>query len=194
MTHILIAEDHPICAAMVTQAVRSRDKYAMISEVASLQETLSHLKHSDVDLLVLDLVLADSSGMSTLACVRVERPEVPVVIFSGSDDRRVTRQAYILGARAVISKAASVAALTSTIFAVLNGDEPDREFLSEDEAAPLFDGPLRILPSLLRGSSNREIAQELGLSEATVKRHLVVIYRALGVNSRSQAMVELQSR
>ena len=189
---ILVADDHPICSAMVSLAMRDRLPEAEISEVISIQQVLEHLDSQSIDLLVLDLSLSDCSGLKGLALVRAARPDMPVVIFSSSNDQRLLHHAMVLGARKILSKELSREEIGSELSATLVESDGSSTEIDGRTVTQLPNGPLRVVPLLLEGNSNRAIAQTLGLSEITVKKHLSAVFRGLGVNKRSQAILELQ--
>ena len=195
MDRIVVADDHPLFRAALRSAVEKAAPGAAIEECASLAEARAALARP-VDLLLLDLKLSDSEGMAGLAAIRAEHPAAPVVVVSASEDATVVRHVQGLGAAGFIPKSAALPQMVEAIGAVLAGDGwwPD---LPEAEAgddlagrvASLTPSQLRILEGLKAGRLNKQIAFDLGVSEATIKAHLTSVFRKLGVQNRTQAVI-----
>ena len=116
------------------------------------------------------------------------------------DDDASVRRALAAGASGFVSKASSGEVLALAVREVLEGGMPtpranlpacDDHLRSPVERYGLTNAQARVMELLATGGSNREIASKLGLTEGTVKVHMTAIYRALGVSSRSQALVLL---
>ncbi|MGQ2974023.1 MAG: LuxR C-terminal-related transcriptional regulator, partial [Brevundimonas mediterranea] len=143
--------------------------------------------------------LSDSEGMAGLAAVRAEHPVVPVAVVSASEEASVVRRALALGAAGFIPKSAALPQMVEAITAVLAGDAwaPETpEAAGEDDlaarVASLTPSQLRILEGLKAGRLNKQIAFDLGVSEATIKAHLTSVFRKLGVYNRTQAVILAQ--
>ena len=120
---------------------------------------------------------------------------MPIIVVSAAREPAVVRRAYELGASAYIDKSASLDEIAGTVRAVLDG-----EIFAPPEAAPansfaqraaqLTPQQWRVLALMVQGDQNKQIAYKLGVGEATVKAHVTVILRKLGVRSRTQAVIE----
>ena len=195
MDRIVVADDHPLFRAALRSAVEKAAPDAAIEECASLIEVRAALSQP-VDLLLLDLKLSDSEGMAGLAAIRAEHPAAPVAVVSASEDAPVVRHVLGLGAAGFIPKSAALPQMVEAIGAILAGDGwwPD---LPEDETdddlagrvGSLTPSQLRILEGLKAGRLNKQIAFDLGVSEATIKAHLTSVFRKLGVQNRTQAVI-----
>ena len=195
MDRIVVADDHPLFRAALRSAVEKAAPDAAIEECASLVEVRAALSQP-VDLLLLDLKLSDSEGMAGLAAIRAEHPAAPVAVVSASEDAPVVRHVQGLGAAGFIPKSAALPQMVEAIGAVLAGDGwwPDLPEVdgSDDLAgrvASLTPSQLRILEGLKAGRLNKQIAFDLGVSEATIKAHLTSVFRKLGVQNRTQAVI-----
>ncbi|KAK0350451.1 hypothetical protein LTR94_028982, partial [Friedmanniomyces endolithicus] len=192
MDRIVVADDHPLFRAALRSAVEKAAPDAVIDECASLAEAKNAVQ-APVDLLLLDLKLSDSEGMAGLAAIRAEHPAVPVCVVSASEDGSVVRHALGLGAAGFIPKSATLSQMVEAISAILAGDTwaPDVSELKEDDlsakVASLTPSQFRILEGLKAGRLNKQIAFDLGVSEATIKAHLTSVFRKLGVQNRTQA-------
>ncbi len=198
MDRIVVADDHPLFRAALRSAVDKAAPGAEVVECASLAEARAAMVAGAVDLLLLDLKLSDSEGMAGLAAVRAEQPTVPVAVVSASEDAPVVRHALGLGAAGFIPKSSSLPQMVEAIAAILAGDSwaPDVPEADDDLAgrvASLTPSQLRILEGLKAGRLNKQIAFDLGVSEATIKAHLTSVFRKLGVHNRTQAVILAKS-
>jgi DNA-binding NarL/FixJ family response regulator len=201
-TRLVIADDHPLFRDALRQAVGSVVTSAKIDEAGSFEELTALLdQDSDVDLVLLDLSMPGISGFSGLIYLRAQFPAIPVVIVSASDDGGTIRQSLDFGASGFIPKRFGVDTLRDAIMKVLAGDvwvpaDTDLSSATDPELARLRDRlvtltpqQVRVLMMLSEGLLNKQIAYELGVSEATIKAHVSAILQKLGVESRTQAVI-----
>jgi DNA-binding NarL/FixJ family response regulator len=201
-THLVVADDHPLFRDALRQAVASVVASARIDEAGSFEELTALLdRESDVDLILLDLSMPGISGFSGLIYLRAQFPAIPVVIVSASDDVGTIRRSMDFGASGFIPKRFGVETLREAIGKVMNGDvwvpddidlagaaDPDMTRL-RDRLVTLTPQQVRVLMMLSEGLLNKQIAYELGVSEATIKAHVSAILQKLGVESRTQAVI-----
>ena len=201
MDRIVVADDHPLFRAALRSAVEKAAPGAVIAECASLAEVQAALAEAPTDLLLLDLKLSDSEGMAGLSRIRADHPAVPVAVVSASEEPPTVRRALALGAAGFIPKSAALAVMVEAINAILSGDSwaPDVGVPGPEEGdlevriASLTPSQLRILEGLRAGRLNKQIAFDLGVTEATIKAHLTSVFRKLGVQNRTQAVILAQS-
>lgn len=201
-THLVIADDHPLFRDALRQAVASVVTSAKINEAGSFAELTALLdRETDVDLILLDLSMPGISGFSGLIYLRAQFPAIPVVIVSASDDSATIRRSLDFGASGFIPKRFGVETLRDAIGKVMRGDvwipadidlsavaDPDMMKL-RDRLVTLTPQQVRVLMMLSEGLLNKQIAFELGVSEATIKAHVSAILQKLGVESRTQAVI-----
>lgn len=201
-THLVIADDHPLFRDALRQAVASVVASAKINEAGSFEELTALLdRETDVDLILLDLSMPGISGFSGLIYLRAQFPAIPVVIVSASDDSATIRRSMDFGASGFIPKRFGVETLRDAIGKVMRGDvwipadvdlsaagDPDMMKL-RDRLMTLTPQQVRVLMMLSEGLLNKQIAFELGVSEATIKAHVSAILQKLGVESRTQAVI-----
>jgi DNA-binding NarL/FixJ family response regulator len=201
-THLVIADDHPLFRDALRQAVATVVTSAKINEAGSFEELTALLEREpDVDLILLDLSMPGISGFSGLIYLRAQFPAIPVVIVSASDDAVTIRRSMDFGASGFIPKRFGVETLRDAIGKVMNGDvwvpadvdisaaaDPDMTKL-RDRLVTLTPQQVRVLMMLSEGLLNKQIAYELGVSEATIKAHVSAILQKLGVESRTQAVI-----
>ena len=201
-TRLVIADDHPLFRDALRQAVASVVTSAKIDEAGSFDELTALLEQdSEVDLILLDLTMPGISGFSGLIYLRAQYPAIPVVIVSASDDGGTIRRSLDFGASGFIPKRFGVETLRDAIVKVMDGDiwiPPDTDVSSaadpdmtrlRDRLVTLTPQQVRVLMMLSEGLLNKQIAYELGVSEATIKAHVSAILQKLGVESRTQAVI-----
>ena len=193
-SRIVIADDHPLFRSALAHAVGKVWSEAAIVEASSAAEARAALAEGAVEALLLDLHMADSTGLSVLMDLRQDYPALPIVIVSASEEPRVAAAAAQLGAAGFIPKSASLDAMREGLSAVQGGDGwfPEVNAGADDDLAriaSLTPAQRRILAAIRQGLLNKQIAYELAISEATVKAHITAILRKLGVSSRTQAVL-----
>ena len=192
---IIIVDDHPLFRSALAHAVGKVWPEAAIVEASSAAEARAVLGEGGAEALLLDLHMADSSGLSVLMDLRQDYPALPVVIVSASEEPRVAAAAAQLGAAGFIPKSSSLDAMREGLAAVRDGDgwfPAGGDCGADDDLAriaSLTPAQRRILAAIRQGLLNKQIAYELAISEATVKAHITAILRKLGVGSRTQAVL-----
>jgi DNA-binding NarL/FixJ family response regulator len=202
LTHLVIADDHPLFRDALRQTVSSVAPAAKIQEAGSFDDLTALLEQDgDVDLILLDLTMPGTSGFSGLIYLRAQYPAVPVVVVSASDDGATIRRSLDFGASGFISKRFGVDTLRDAILKVIDGNvwvPPDTDLSAaadpemtrlRDRLVTLTPQQVRVLMMLSEGLLNKQIAYELGVSEATIKAHVSAILQKLGVESRTQAVI-----
>ena len=157
------------------------------------------------DLLFLDLNMPGVSGFSALAYIRSNHESLPTVIVSALDDPAVIRRSIQHGASGFIPKSSPIATLEEGIRAVLDGEvwipegiDVSSDRLDNDEAtiaaalSSLTPHQFRVLMMLCEGLLNKQIAFQLGVSEATIKAHVTAILRKMHVHNRTQAVLAVE--
>ena len=202
LTRLVIADDHPLFRDALRQTVSSVAPAAKIEEAGSFDDLTALLEQDgDVDLILLDLTMPGTSGFSGLIYLRAQYPAVPVVVVSASDDGATIRRSLDFGASGFIPKRFGVDTLRDAILKVLDGSvwvPPDTDLSAatdpemtrlRDRLVTLTPQQVRVLMMLSEGLLNKQIAYELGVSEATIKAHVSAILQKLGVESRTQAVI-----
>jgi DNA-binding NarL/FixJ family response regulator len=200
----IIADDHPLFRGAMRQALEGIDANIEILEAGDLESARKKAgDHPEADLILLDLTMPGVSGLSGLIAFRAEFSSLPVVVVSATDDVSTMRRALELGASGFISKSASIDEIREGVRTVLGGGiwtPPDVDLGSEhdQEIASLIariqtltPQQGRVLGMLAEGLLNKQIAYELGVSEATIKAHVSAVLQKLGVDSRTQAVIQL---
>ncbi|MBV2186944.1 MAG: response regulator transcription factor [Rhizobium sp.] len=200
----IIADDHPLFRGALRQAVSGIDGKQTIIEAGDFEAARkAAATHSDAELMLLDLSMPGVSGFSGLMALRAEFASLPIVIVSASDDPTTIRRALELGASGFISKSSGIEDIRAAIQSVLEGDIwTPKNYQGGQEQDPdvadlisrlrtLTPQQSRVLGMLGEGLLNKQIAYELGVSEATIKAHVSAILLKLKVDSRTQAVIQL---
>ena len=199
---LVIADDHPLFRGALREAVGGLLEQVDIAEAGTFDELVSLLdRGSDVDLVLLDLTMPGARGFSGLMYMRAQYPSVPVIVVSANDDHAVIRRCMEFGASGFIPKTLGVDVMRTAISRILGGGvwtPPDVDLGAGSDAeaaelmtrmATLTPQQVRVLMMLSEGLLNKQIAYQLGVSEATVKAHVSAILQKLGVESRTQAVI-----
>ena len=192
----LVADDHPMVRDALASALAQAFAGAAVATAASLSQVQEVLnRQPEIDAVLLDLDMPGMDGMTGLGLLRSAYPTVPIIVVSAARDAATVRRAYDFGASAYIDKSASLEEIAAIVRAVLDGEifappaaEPSHTFAQR--AAQLTPQQWRVLSLMVQGDQNKQIAYKLGVGEATVKAHVTVILRKLGVRSRTQAVIE----
>ena len=202
MPTLLIADDHPLFREALRGVVGRTVPDAVLHE-ADTAEALYALveRHPDADLLLLDLNMPGARGFSALVHLRAQHPQLPIVIVSAREEPTVMRRALDHGALGFIPKSIHADTLGRALLQVLDGDRwvPDNVAAAaaadpdERDAAArvreLTPQQFRVLQMLGAGLLNKQMAYDLGVSEATIKAHMTAILRKLGASNRTQAVL-----
>jgi len=207
MPRLLIADDHPLFRAALRQAASEHLDDCSVREACDLQGVLDALATDpDIDLVLLDLHMPGSQGLSGLAALRGQYPAVAVLVVSAHDEPRVVRRVLDHGAAGFIPKSANPSEISEAVHAVLNCGNWLPSALARSVAAlpshpadadlaarlaRLTEQQYRVLALLGEGLLNKQIADRLGIQERTVKAHATAIFEKLGVRNRTQAGVLL---
>jgi DNA-binding NarL/FixJ family response regulator len=199
---LVIADDHPLFRGALREAVTGLFEHVDIAEAGTFNEVAELLERGgDVDLVLLDLTMPGVRGFSGLMYLRAQYPGVPVIVVSANDDPAAIRRCMEFGASGFIPKTLGVEAMRKAISRILGGGvwtPPDVDLSAGSDAetaelmarmATLTPQQVRVLMMLSEGLLNKQIAYQLGVSEATVKAHVSAILQKLGVESRTQAVI-----
>ncbi|MBU2917002.1 MAG: DNA-binding NarL/FixJ family response regulator [Psychrosphaera sp.] len=203
MANFLIADDHPLFREALIGALRTQFSELSIVESDSLESTIQQIEnHDDLDLVLLDLHMPGSGDLYGIIRIREDYPELPVAVISGSDQLDIISKVMGFGAMGFISKSSSSVQIAQAINNILEGDTwlppgiaHQIQALSSDDldlanrVAQLTPQQYRVLYLLHEGLLNKQIAYELNVTEATIKAHITAIFRKLGINNRTQAVL-----
>ncbi|WP_310462240.1 response regulator transcription factor [Sphaerotilus sp.] len=205
----LLVDDHALFRSGLMLLLAARFPDVVMREAEGLTPALAHLAaEPDIELVLLDLGLRDSQGLPTLRQLRAVSDERTIVVLSASDDADTVIAALNEGAAGFIPKTARGKAVEQALRVVLDGGIylppivysavaplPELEQTDEERTAEMIDRlglsprQVDVLRLLTAGQSNKVICRELDVAESTIKTHLLGLFRKLGVNSRTEAVV-----
>jgi len=216
---VLLVDDHPLILTALKAMIENLVPGVVVNAVSSAREARFTLRvQQDHDLMLLDLQLGDATGFELLTEVRRTDPELSVVVLSSSDRASDVIQAIDLGAMGFLPKrmttedladalrlvmAGGIYVPTMTVNPMRDAEEPstsaatlavgggtgNADSLPSYEELGVTPRQADVLLLLLQGKSNKDIARRLGLSVETIKDHVQAVLRALGVSSRTQAVL-----
>lgn len=204
---ILIVDDHPVVRHGIRSLLSNHADFEVVGEAASVSATLELITQLKPDIVLLDIRLAGESGLSLLN--RIEPFKTKVVILTSFDDEEHVRVALQGGAHGFILKSVSDEMLCGAIRTIHEGGQvlssqiarQMAQHLGADEAlAPAYDTlefddeEQRIIRLLIEGASNDQMAADLYMSVASVKRKLRNIFTKLRVQNRAQAAAVIVQR
>lgn len=203
---LLLVDDHAMFRQGLRHLLEMEEDLEVMAEAANAAEAEAHVDARVPDVVLMDVALPDQDGAATAANILRRHPGCRVLMLTMHGDQEKVLAALAQGAKGYVLKTASAEELVRAIRTVHQGEQ----FLSPTAAQALVTdwqrirqgkpdsgrlgltpGETEVLSLLAHGMSNREIAQHLFLSEKTVRNRLSVIFRKLGVKSRSQAILHL---
>jgi DNA-binding NarL/FixJ family response regulator len=207
---ILVIDDHALIRQAMAGVLKKLRRDAVLLEAPNYAEAMARLAaNADTTLILLDLTLPDREGFAVLAELREAYPDAAVVVLSAEQDAQKVRHALDLGARGYIPKSAKADVIISALRLVMSGgiyippeilagglsSPPQARYAAADkalaspEAAGLTGRQIDVLALIMQGKNNKTICRALNLAEPTVKNHVTAILRALGVTSRTEAVI-----
>jgi DNA-binding NarL/FixJ family response regulator len=185
--NLYVIDDHPLMREAVVMLMRRLRPGANVVELERIGGVNAAVRqHGTPDLICLDLKLPDTTGTSGIIELKKLFPETPLAVLSASPAADAEEACIEAGADIYIEKSAGAQEIGNALRALLNADGGFEELTPTD--SKLSKRQKQLIVMLDRGLSNREIADELGISEHTVKVHLWRLFRRLGVKSRTQTI------
>ncbi len=195
---ILVVDDHALVREGLRQVLKGLDTPLDVLQAGTCEQAFALANtHGDLDLVLLDYHLPDMNGLEALAIFGEQHPELPIVLLSGQANTQIMRQVLQAGAAGFVTKSAVSDEMLRAVRSVLDGfvyvpQELQNACNPANEAVdrpPLTQRQELVLRCLLDGLANREIAEQLHISEETVKTHVAAILRHFDVQNRTQAVV-----
>ncbi|WP_427913308.1 LuxR C-terminal-related transcriptional regulator [Ramlibacter sp. MMS24-I3-19] len=184
---LYVIDDHPLMREAVVMLMRRLRPGANVIELDRIGGMEAAVRqHGFPDLVCLDLKLPDTTGMSGVHEMKNRFPDAPLAVLSASPAVDAEEACIEAGADIYIEKSSGAQEIGNALRALLTTDGSFEELAPTD--SKLSKRQKQLIVMLDRGLSNREIADELGISEHTVKVHLWRLFRRLGVKSRTQTI------
>jgi DNA-binding NarL/FixJ family response regulator len=189
---VFLADDHRLMIAAVQTALEREDDIEVVGTTTDAANVLPLVAELRPDVVVLDVLMPQIDGLAVLERIRARFDDVNVVLLSASEDQSLVGRARAGGASAFVHKQIDPVELAPILRQALDSDEFQSVGIGADTtelatAAGMTKKEQLVLDALARGLSNQQIAQELWVTEQTVKFHLSNIYRKLDVRNRTEA-------
>lgn len=203
---ILLADDHALFRAGMRHVLAQLAQDVQIIEAADCEQALQAVaSQDDVSLVLLDLHMPGRDGFAALEVFSRQYPALPIVVLSASEDRADMRRALDGGAMGFIPKSSTAPILVNALQLVLAGgmyippallqapfSKDSSETIQTTQSLGLTPRQLDVLGLVIEGLSNKVIAAELEVSEATVKAHITAVFKTLNVTNRTQAALAVE--
>lgn len=202
MINILIADDHPLYRDAVKGAISTSAIALTHFETGDLNSTVKALESNDIDLLLLDLHMPGSNDLFGFLHIQKQFADLPIAVISGTEDISLISKIISLGAMGFIPKTASADEIKQAVDTMIQGDvwlpeslrvkihDVDQKFtVLAENLASLTASQYKVLCCMRDGLLNKQIGYNLNIAEATVKAHITAIFRKLGINNRTQAVL-----
>ena len=195
---VLVVDDHAVVRAGLALLVDSADDLEAVGEAGSARDAVFEARTTKPDVILLDVMMPDQSGIDVVPQLLKEHPETKVLVLSMQDDPRYVREAFEVGASGYVLKEAADTELVTAIREVAGGgryvhpelgarlvaaETAERRRAEED---PLSDREREVLRLLALGHTNQEIAKELYISVRTAETHRAHIMQKLRFSSRAE--------
>jgi len=185
--HILIADDHHLFREGI-HSILLRLSDIIISKASNFDEITQVLKSTQPDILLLDLNMPGVINISQVKEICNLAPKVAVLVLSGNENPHVIASCLQAGAAGFLPKSAPLDLMFQAIQAVYNGEKFIPKFIEPLIHVALSPRQTEILSLITQGTSNKNIAYQLSISESTVKQHITEIFRKLHVSNRVEAI------
>lgn len=192
-SRVVVADDHPVVRDGVV-ALLDAGGFDVVGEAEDSERAIAVCEVRRPDLLLLDYELPPGDAPAVITAVRERAPEVRILVFTAFQEAERARAVLEVGADGFVTKGLRGAALIDAVNRVLMGERvvtPEIERLLGEEPEPDRQPSERqraVIQAVAGGGTNREIAEELGITERTVKYHLRVVFDRLGASNRAEAV------
>jgi DNA-binding NarL/FixJ family response regulator len=197
MIRVLVVDDHSVVRAGLSQLLAVADGIELAGVAADGAEALTIAERERPDVVLMDLSMPVMDGVAATAALRAQHPSTRIVVLTSFSDQARILEALRAGADGYLLKDAEPEAILQAIRSVHAGQAPldpraarvlldaQRPEVSDDVGLTAREE--EVLRQVQSGSSNKQIARQLGITERTVKAHLTNIFQRLGVTDRTQA-------
>jgi DNA-binding NarL/FixJ family response regulator len=199
---VLIVDDHPILRAGLLGLLASRPEFAVVGEAANGLEAVALVERVRPDVVLIDLRMPEMGGVAAIRAMRALVPDLHVLVLTIYDSDADILRAVEAGATGYLLKETP----SEELFAAIRATAVGQSVLSPTVASRLVrrshelaeqalsSREIEVLEHVARGSTNRQVARDLSISEATVKTHLLHVFTKLGVDDRTAAVTTAVER
>jgi DNA-binding NarL/FixJ family response regulator len=191
---ILVVDDHPIVLEGVAMLVGGQADMHMIGQASNGREAIQQFRAHHPDITLMDIQMPVMSGLDALIAIRGEVPEARIIMLTTYAGDALVLRAIKAGAHGYLLKSSLHEDLLQTIRAVHAGKkavsaEASYEIAEHATDDPLTPAEIRVLRLIAQGNANKQIAEQLSVSEETVKSQVRNILSKLGAQDRTQAAI-----
>jgi DNA-binding NarL/FixJ family response regulator len=190
---VFSVDDHPLLREGIAAIINNQQDMEVIAQAANGQDAIQHFNKHQPDVTLMDLRLPDMSGIDAMMAIRAEFPEARIILLTTFEGDVEIKRALEAGARGYLLKSMPPKELVEAIRQVHAGKKRIPPQLAAQLAEHMSDEALttreiEVLGQIAGGNRNRDIAEQLFISEETVKVHIKHIMEKLGANDRTQAV------
>ncbi|MBC2607290.1 response regulator [Pelagicoccus albus] len=191
---ILVVDDHPSMRMGIIALIDSQPNMEVVAEASDGEEAIEVYDDVLPDIVLMDLRMHRMGGAEAILSICRKHPDAKIIVLSTYDLDEDIYRAIQSGAKSYLLKDMAVEEIAGTIRGVFEGDEilprqvADR-LEERSQRQQLTEREKEVLESLIKGRSNKEIAQNLSVSDETVKSHLKTLFVKLGVRDRTEAAI-----
>jgi DNA-binding NarL/FixJ family response regulator len=199
---ILISDDHPVVRAGLSGMINGESGFEVIGEAGNGKEAIAMTGELKPDVVLMDLRMPEMDGVTAIEHIKTDYPEVNILVLTTYESDADILRAIETGATGYLLKDTPREELFGAIRMVAEGKSPldpgvatrlmQRMRGSDEEG--LSTREIEVLELVARGTSNKEIAKQLWVSETTVKSHMLHIFDKLGVTDRTAAVTAALKR
>ena len=199
MIKVLIADDHAVVRQGIKQILANTADITVVGEAANGQEVIAKLGETRVDVVILDITMPESNGLQTLAAIKRAQPRLPVIVLSVHDEDQYGVQVIRSGASGYVTKECAPDQLVAAIRKAVMGGRylsptlaEKLEFARTDLEKPheaLSDREFEVLCLIGSGKTNREIAEQLSLSQKTISTYRSHILEKMNMKNNGELIV-----
>jgi len=198
---ILIVDDHPVVREGIGSMLKREPDFKIVGEATNGLEAIEKVHELSPDIVLMDLRMPELDGVEAMIRIRAEKPEVKFIILTTFSDDEYIFRGIAAGARAYLLKDAPRAELFSAIRAVSKGESQIQPVVASrvldklaelskktPAAETLSERETEVLKLMAKGVSNKELADQLSITQSTVKTHITSIFQKLNVTTRTEAV------
>lgn len=197
---VLIADDHVVVREGLKLLIETNENYKTIGEAGHGAEAIQLVNDLEPDIILMDLYMPVMSGMEAIRKLSVTHPKLPIIILTTYNEDQLLAEGFALGAKGYLLKDTSLQSLFHSMDAAMNGETLIGEDMMKrirdyqerrqqiKEKVQLSRMEIIILQAVARGTTSKDIAFDMGVSERTVKSRLTAIFNKFGVDSRTEAV------
>jgi two-component system response regulator DevR len=193
---VMVLDDHEVVRRGICDIIDRAAGFTVVAEAATVAQGIRRAAAVRPQVILSDLRLPDGTGLDVIAAVRISLPDTRVVVLTSYDDDEARAAALAAGADVFLAKTAGSAEVLQAVRDAASGREHGQHIAvhEDDVIARLTPMERRVLEQVGGGLSNREIADQLGIAEKTVKNHVTSVLAKMGLQRRTQVVAWATTR